>query len=434
MGIKLDLYPGTALNDILIIKRIKSNNQHSKWLCQCKCGNIFHEYGYNLRRYGRDCGCKTGARIGARQTKHGHSIGHQYSPEYRSWAQMWQRCTNPRHKHYLRYGGRNIKVCDQWKEFTIFLNDLGPRPSIVHTLHRVDNNGDYCPSNCKWATSKEQFSNKNTNVYVTIDGKTNYISEWCRILNINPNMVWARLHRGWDTIRALTTPSKTIMTADRSAIGKSNSRKGKTYERTVSKMLSEWSGVKFRRRRVEGRDSTTILVNSVADVVPADGVFVFSVEAKNQAKFSMDALMANPSSCAFGSWWLQACYDAQLRYNMTKCLTYPMLIFKPDPSHHWVAFSSKSINLLQPSDKTRQIWERIFGPTNRLWFPHLMFDHYDHMPPIKGNISHSPKHKVEVSIQLDPVVLCRWQTFAENISPSNLITRTIEQISQMERS
>lgn len=92
--------------------------------------------------------------------RHGHKSGGRSSPEYQAWASMRCRCVNQRDPHWPRYGGRGVSVCDSWASFEAFLADMGPRPSSTHSLDRVDNNGNYEPSNCRWATKAEQSRNR----------------------------------------------------------------------------------------------------------------------------------------------------------------------------------------------------------------------------------------------------------------------------------
>lgn len=128
------------------------------------------------------------------------------SPEYRSWMHMKTRCLNPRHIAYHRYGGRGIKICKRWLEgFENFLADLGPRPSSKHTLDRIDNDGDYEPSNVRWGTLAEQNNNRSDNRLISFQGKTQTLAEWSRALGVNKSALGNRLRAGWSIERTLTT-------------------------------------------------------------------------------------------------------------------------------------------------------------------------------------------------------------------------------------
>lgn len=154
-----------------------SKTGSSLWLCQCECdGNTAVYYGSHLNnRLSRSCGCLRkeharqmgkmfGQQVGRSRLKHGHS-GKTKSKEYCAWQLAHRRCSNPNTKQYSDYGGRGIKVCDHWQGeqgFANFFADMGPKPEPKnkYSLDRIDNSGNYEPSNCKWATGKEQAANK----------------------------------------------------------------------------------------------------------------------------------------------------------------------------------------------------------------------------------------------------------------------------------
>ena len=206
-------------------------------------------------------------------------------------------------------------------------------------------------------------------------------------------------------------------------IGKSNVRRGKAYERRVAKLLSDWSGCEFRRRRVEGRDRSTLEIDSASDVIPINSPnFPFSIEAKCGTGFSLHAVLTNPVDCLFGRCWFQANYDAILISEIRNRLILPMLFFKPNKLHDWVAFSSRAVALLQPQPNIPAQVDlgSSIVTIDDLWFAHMRINEYSRVGNVSGNVSHSPKNKRIVNIKLEPVIICCWSVFALNVNPSSI--------------
>lgn len=140
------------------------------------------------------------------RTSHAHTLNHGSTPTYNSWANMIQRCTNPHHPNYAYYGGRGITVCERWLLFGGFLADMGIKPSGM-SIERKDNNGNYEPANCCWATGKEQSRNRRNNKPITHEGVTKTFAQWAEDAGIGFYTLRDRMRRGWPFAIAISTPT-----------------------------------------------------------------------------------------------------------------------------------------------------------------------------------------------------------------------------------
>jgi len=191
----------------------------SKWRTTCECGNEALVCASNLvHGLTRSCGCYNlelrRERARTNTLTHGESVGHVTSPEYNAWRAMWQRCTNPRRREFRDYGARGIRVCDRWKDFENFLDDMGRRPSgkgaggrALYSVDRLDNDGDYSPDNCRWATVLEQARNKRSNRYVVVRGERVLLTTALREHSgITQTQFYGRVARGMTEEDAVLTP------------------------------------------------------------------------------------------------------------------------------------------------------------------------------------------------------------------------------------
>lgn len=186
---------GRRFGRLTALRRVRSSAK-SKWRCMCDCRNKVTVASTNLvTGHTTSCGC---ARI-----KHG--LGG--TREYDSWNAMHNRCYSPTDIGYSRYGARGIQVCARWFDVRAFVQDMGKRPAN-RSLDRIDNNGHYMPSNCKWSTRSEQQNNKSNTRRLSSQGITKTICEWAKIIRVDPNTIRARLNRGWPVEKAVSVPRK----------------------------------------------------------------------------------------------------------------------------------------------------------------------------------------------------------------------------------
>lgn len=129
------------------------------------------------------------------------------SKEYRTWQRIYARCHDPNHHKYPWYGGRGIAVCERWREsYRAFLHDMGRAPAPEYTIERKENDGDYEPGNCRWATMKEQAQNRRSNRNIKFRGRTLTAAAWAEEMGMDRRVLWKRLKARWSVERALTTP------------------------------------------------------------------------------------------------------------------------------------------------------------------------------------------------------------------------------------
>lgn len=197
---------GKTFNRLTVIRPV-TVNKLTKWECRCSCGNVKAVDGLALiNGRTKSCGClqkDTMAERAKRARTHGFTHHRLYACYYR----MRHRCENPADCSYERYGGRGIKVCDEWKnDIMSFINwgiENGYKEGL--SIDRIDNDGDYSPENCRWADATQQCNNRRTNAFVTYNGETHTYAEWSRITGIKPLTIRHRIEEAhWSIEDALT--------------------------------------------------------------------------------------------------------------------------------------------------------------------------------------------------------------------------------------
>jgi len=182
----------------------------SFWKCLCDCGNeVVVMKSYLVAGHTKSCGCIRRDLCSKRLLKHG-ATG---TTEYNIWKNIIARTTSTNLPCSNRYIGRGITVCDEWRHsFEQFYKDMGAKPTPKHTIDRINNDGGYSPDNCRWATYKEQNSNKSNTVHVTINGITKTTNQWSAITGVSNSVIHRRIKRGWNPVRATTESARKITT------------------------------------------------------------------------------------------------------------------------------------------------------------------------------------------------------------------------------
>lgn len=183
----------------------KSGAKVVVWECLCDCGNTILVRISNLRNGTKSCGCWR-----TQFPRANKSHGKTHTRIYSIWNQMIQRCTNPNHISFPNYGGRGISVCDRWQLFANFYADMGDIPDGC-SIDRIDNEGDYEPKNCKWATKSDQSINRRNNRRINHNGLTLTVKEWSETTNIPAYTITNRIDKlQWPIQKALSTPVRTF--------------------------------------------------------------------------------------------------------------------------------------------------------------------------------------------------------------------------------
>lgn len=212
---------GKEFGRLRVIERAgkKSRKSDTMWRCECRCGNIKIAASASLRR-GRtaSCGCLQSETSSA----NGKALAgprQKHKATYSKWAGIIKRCFREYDANYARYGAAGISVCQRWRSFAAFIEDMGDAPP-GHSIDRMDYNGHYScgkcfeclrngwPSNCRWATNVQQQRNRSTNRVLTFNGVSRCVAEWADEIGMSRATLFDRLNSGWSVDRALTTPAR----------------------------------------------------------------------------------------------------------------------------------------------------------------------------------------------------------------------------------
>ena len=203
---------GEKYNKLLVIEEVEKQGKCRMFKCLCDCGKTTIVSMNNMRSCKIvSCGCHKRDQTILRCTTHNQRHTHLYE----IWKGIKQRCYNPKHRAYHNWGGRGIKVCDEWKDNFQAFYDWSYASGYTFenhkqdekrklTLDRIDNDGNYEPSNCRWVTRKVQASNMRHTKLITINGETKCLAEWCRVLNIHRWTYANRIKKGMTPEEALT--------------------------------------------------------------------------------------------------------------------------------------------------------------------------------------------------------------------------------------
>ncbi len=194
----------------LVVTGERIDGKHRWCTVRCDCGTERRVRASSLRSGDTtSCGCWASERMASMNFRHGDTIASQPTPEWVVWRTMRQRCEDPSSHSFDAYGGRGIRVCERWSGedgFSNFLADMGRRPTSRHQIDRRDNDGDYAPENCRWATPSEQARNRRSNRLITAHGRTQCLAAWSEETGLPRSVIARRLDRGLAPDVALALP------------------------------------------------------------------------------------------------------------------------------------------------------------------------------------------------------------------------------------
>lgn len=206
---------GKRFGRLVVLSRAETKRGQTFWNCKCDCGNIVSVNAYSLKiGETKSCGCLQKEIQSKNASKHNLSK----TKLYKLFRRMHERCYNKNCKSYKDYGGRGIKICEEWlndfKKFYTWAYENGydsTKNGNDCSIDRIDVNGDYSPINCRWITKKQQANNRRNSRYITYNGETHTLAEWSNMYNISQRLLWARLFKlKWDIEKALTTLTKKV--------------------------------------------------------------------------------------------------------------------------------------------------------------------------------------------------------------------------------
>ena len=182
-----------------VLRQNGNVNGDAMWTCECECGTERDVSGYSLRvGSSKSCGCYFSEELAKRNSEK-KTHGRSHTRLYDSWYKLNKRCYDDNNKDYQDYGGRGIRVCDDWRnDINVFWDwsiNNGYNDNL--TIDRIDVDGNYEPNNCRWATPIQQGRNRRNNRMITIGGQTKCVSEWSEISGVNRKTIMSRLRYGW---------------------------------------------------------------------------------------------------------------------------------------------------------------------------------------------------------------------------------------------